>query len=236
MKTTTCVGLAATLVLTVTSCNQMNKPDAKIGPVKLATELDTASYAIGVNMGSQVKSIGMKEVNIMAFARGFQQALASEKTEITLEETQTILQTYFTNLQEKQADENLQKGEEFLAENGKKNDVITTASGLQYEVLREGTGARPDSASTVKVHYHGTLIDGTVFDSSVDRGEPVEFSLAGVIPGWTEGLQLMTVGSKYKLFIPAGLGYGARPGGMIEPNSVLIFEVELLEILPPESR
>jgi len=231
MKTKTWIGLFIIILVTVTSCNQKDSISSKIGPVKLTNELDTASYAMGVNMGSQVKSIGMKEVNIKAFSKGFQEAIHGETTDISLQETNSILQTYFTNIQMKQADENLKKGGEFLAENGKKSGVTTTASGLQYEVLREGTGPRPDSTSTVKVHYHGTLIDGTVFDSSVERNEPVEFPLNGVIKGWTEGLQLMTVGSKYKLYIPADLGYGARPGGSIEPNSVLIFEVELLEIV-----
>ncbi len=211
----------------------MKSSTSKIGPVKLATELDTASYALGVNMGNQIKSIGMNEVSIMAFAKGFQQVIDGDKTEVTVEETNNILQAYFTNIQEKKAQANLKEGQDWLAANGKKSGVITTASGLQYEVMREGTGIKPLATDSVKVHYHGTLIDGTVFDSSVDRNEPVEFALNGVIPGWTEGIQLMSVGSKYKFFIPSDLAYGEnpRPGGPIEPNMALIFEVELLDVI-----
>lgn len=211
----------------------MKNSTSKIGPVKLATELDTASYALGVNMGNQIKSIGMEEINIMAFAKGFQQVIGGDKTDLTVDETNPILQAYFTNLQNKKAEANLKEGQDWLAANGKKSGVVTTASGLQYEVMREGTGIKPLATDSVKVHYHGTLIDGTVFDSSVDRNEPVEFPLNGVIPGWTEGVQLMSVGSKYKFFIPSELAYGAnpRPGGPIEPNMVLIFEVELLDVI-----
>ncbi|MDB4121425.1 FKBP-type peptidyl-prolyl cis-trans isomerase, partial [bacterium] len=131
------------------------------------------------------------------------------------------------------AAENKEAGEKFLAENKTKEGVQTTASGLQYSVLKEGTGEKPTTASKVKVHYHGTLIDGTVFDSSVDKGEPAEFGVTQVIKGWTEGLQLMNVGAKYKFFVPSSLAYGAnpRPGGVIKPNATLIFDVELLEIV-----
>ncbi|MFH0761838.1 MAG: FKBP-type peptidyl-prolyl cis-trans isomerase [Bacteroidota bacterium] len=233
MKTKSWIGLFVIILMTVTSCNQMKNSTSKIGPVKLATELDTASYALGINMANQIKTIGMDEVNIMAFAKGFQQVIDGDKTDITVEETNPILQAYFTNLQSKQAETNLKEGQDWLAANGKKSGVITTASGLQYEVMREGTGIKPLETDTVKVHYHGTLIDGTVFDSSVDRNEPVEFPLNGVIKGWTEGVQLMSVGSKYKFFIPSELAYGAnpRPGGPIEPNMVLVFEVELLDVI-----
>ena len=211
----------------------MKNSTSKIGPVKLATELDTASYALGINMANQMKTIGMDEVSIMAFAKGFQQVIDGEKTDVTVEETNPILQAYFTNIQEKRDAANLKEGQDWLAANGKKSGVITTASGLQYEVMREGTGIKPLATDSVKVHYHGTLIDGTVFDSSVDRNEPVEFQLNGVITGWTEGVQLMSVGSKYKFFIPSELAYGAnpRPGGPIEPNMALIFEVELLDVI-----
>ena len=211
----------------------MKNSTSKIGPVKLATELDTASYALGINMANQIKTIGMDEVNIMAFAKGFQQVIDGDKTDVTVEETNPILQAYFSGLQAKQAENNLKEGQDWLAANGKKSGVITTASGLQYEVMREGTGIKPLATDTVKVHYHGTLIDGTVFDSSVDRNEPVEFPLNGVITGWTEGVQLMSVGSKYRFFIPSELAYGAnpRPGGPIEPNMALIFEVELLDVI-----
>jgi FKBP-type peptidyl-prolyl cis-trans isomerase len=232
MKTKSLVGLMIVTALAVTSCNQMKNSTSKLGPVKLATELDTASYALGVAMANNVKDIGMTEVNINAFAKGFQQVINGEKTDFTLDECNPILQNFFSGIQDKQAEKNLADGKEFLDKNGKKNGITTTASGLQYEVLREGTGAKPAATDTVKVHYHGTLIDGTVFDSSVDRGEPVEFPLNRVIPGWTEGVQLMSVGSKYKFYIPGDLAYGPNPpqGSPIGPNVVLIFDVELLDI------
>ena len=137
----------------------------------------------------------------------------------------------FTSGNKKAAEENKQKGADFLAANKDAEDVITTASGLQYLVLEQGTGQQhPEARDTVKVHYHGTLLDGTVFDSSVERGEPIEFGLGQVIKGWTEGLQLMVVGQKIRLFIPSELAYGNRSAGAIKPGSTLIFDVELLEI------
>jgi FKBP-type peptidyl-prolyl cis-trans isomerase len=233
MKTKSLVGLLIIALVTVTSCNQMKNSTLKIGAVKLVTPTDTASYALGINMASNVKNMGMKEINLQAFAKAFQDVYADEKLQITEAESNPILQAYFSTLMEKQAAESLAEGQKWLAENGKKSGVVTTASGLQYEVLREGTGAKPLATNTVKVHYHGTTTDGKVFDSSVDRGEPVEFPLNGVISGWTEGVQLMSVGSKYKFYIPGNLAYGPRPpqGSGIAPNATLIFEVELLEIV-----
>lgn len=232
MKTKSLAGLLIITALALTSCNQMKNSTVKLGNVKLANELDTASYALGIAMATNVKDLGMDEVNINAFAKGFQQVISKEETDITLEQTNPILQGFFASLQGKQAEKNLEDGKKFLADNGKKSGVITTASGLQYEVMREGTGIKPAETDTVKVHYHGTLVDGTVFDSSVERGEPVEFPLNGVIPGWTEGVQLMPVGAKFKFFIPGELGYGQNPPprSPIGPNVVLIFEVELLEV------
>jgi FKBP-type peptidyl-prolyl cis-trans isomerase len=237
MKTKSMVGLLIIALVTVTSCNQMKNSTLKIGAVKLVTPSDTASYALGVNMASNVKNMGMDEINLQVFAKAFQDVYASEKLLITEEESNPILQAYFTKLMETKAASTLAEGQTWLAENGKKSGVTTTASGLQYEVMREGTGAKPTAASTVKVHYHGTTTDGKVFDSSVDRGQPVEFPLSGVIKGWTEGVQLMSVGSKYKFFIPGELAYGPRPpqGSGIAPNATLIFEVELLEILPEKA-
>jgi FKBP-type peptidyl-prolyl cis-trans isomerase len=233
MKTKSLVGLLIIALVTVTSCNQMKNSTLKIGAVKLVTATDTASYALGVNMASNVKTMGMKDINLEAFAKAFQDVYGDEKLQITEAESNPILQAYFSTLMEKQAAESLAEGQTWLAENGKKTGVTTTASGLQYEVLREGTGAKPTAASTVKVHYHGTTTDGKVFDSSVERGEPVEFPLNGVISGWTEGVQLMSIGSKYKFYIPGNLAYGPRPpqGSGIAPNATLIFEVELLEIV-----
>jgi FKBP-type peptidyl-prolyl cis-trans isomerase len=235
MKTKSLVGLLILALVTVTSCNQMKNSTLKIGAVKLATPTDTASYALGVNMASNVKNMGMEEINLQAFAKAFQDVYANEKLQITEKESNPILQAYFGTLMEKKAASALAEGQTWLAENAKKAGVKTTASGLQYEVMREGTGPKPMATSTVKVHYHGTTTDGKVFDSSVDRGEPVEFPLNGVIPGWTEGVQLMSVGSKYKFFIPGNLAYGTRPpqGSGIAPNETLLFEIELLEIKAP---
>lgn len=233
MKTKSLVGLLIIALVTVTSCNQMKNSTLKIGAVKLVTPVDTASYALGVNMASNVKNMGLEDINMEAFAKAFQDVYGDEKLQITEAESNPILQAFFTSLMEKKAASSLAEGQTWLAENGKKTGVVTTASGLQYEVMREGTGPKPAATNTVKVHYHGTTTDGKVFDSSVDRGEPVEFPLNGVIPGWTEGIQLMSVGSKYKFFIPGDLAYGPRPpqGSGIAPNATLIFEVELLEIV-----
>jgi len=145
-------------------------------------------------------------------------------------EAQGVIQKYLAEQQSKKSNDNLAKCKSFLDENGKKKGIITTASGLQYEVVKEGTGPKPTINDTVKTNYHGTLIDGTVFDSSVDRGEPVEFPVGAVIKGWTEALQLMSVGSKYRLYVPSDLAYGDRGQGPITPNSALIFDLELLEI------
>jgi FKBP-type peptidyl-prolyl cis-trans isomerase len=233
MKTKSLVGLLLMALVTVTSCSQSKNSTLKIGAVKLTTPIDTASYALGVNMASNVKNMGLEEINMEAFAKAFQDVYANEKLQITEAESNPILQAFFSTLMEKKAASSLADGQTWLAENAKKTGVKTTASGLQYEVMREGTGAKPLATNTVKVHYHGTTTDGKVFDSSVDRGEPVEFPLNGVIPGWTEGVQLMSIGSKYKFYIPGNLAYGARPpqGSGIAPNATLIFEVELLEIV-----
>ena len=238
MKTKSLVGLLIVALVTVTSCNQMKNSTLKIGAVKLVTTADTVSYALGVNMASNVKNMGLEEINLQVFAKAFQDVYANEKLQITEAATNPILQAYFSTIMEKKAASTLADGQKWLADNGKKTGVKTTASGLQYEVLREGTGPKPTAANMVKVHYHGTTTDGKVFDSSVDRGQPVEFSLNGVIPGWTEGIQLMSVGSKYKFYIPGNLAYGARPpqGSGIAPNATLIFEVELLEILPEKTK
>ena len=221
------------LALVVVSCNNnevSNKP--------LKTEIDSVSYGIGLNMGKQLKT-GFDEANIEIYIQGLRNALDSTNILLDEQQTQKVIQTYFQKKQQEQAAIAKKEGEKakadgikFLEDNKSKEGVKTTESGLQYIVLKEGSGDKPTTASKVKVHYHGTLIDGTVFDSSVDRGEPTEFGVTQVIKGWTEGLQLMTPGSKYKFFIPSDLAYGAnpRPGGVIKPNSTLIFDVELLEV------
>ncbi len=228
-----CLSLVA-MVLLIVSCNQNG---ATQKPIK--TELDSVSYAIGMDVAKNVKS-SFDEFDNDLFIQGFNNVLDS--TDMLLDETkaQKVVRAYFQNKQkadaaksQEDAIKNKEEGEKFLAENKTKEGVQTTESGLQYLVLKEGTGEKPTTASKVKVHYHGTLIDGTVFDSSVDRGEPTEFGVTQVIKGWTEGLQLMKVGAKYKFFIPSDIAYGAnpRPGGVIKPNSTLVFDVELLEIV-----
>ncbi|MDB6031668.1 MAG: peptidylprolyl isomerase FKBP-type [Verrucomicrobiales bacterium] len=196
-----------------------------------------ASYSIGADIGSNFKRQEI-EIDAKALAAGLNDALAG-KTTLTDAEMKETLNNFRKDLQSKMevkqksaGDKNVKEGEAFLAANAKKEGVKTTASGLQYKVIKSGTGASPKSTDSVKVHYHGTLVDGTVFDSSVERGEPVTFGVSEVIPGWTEALQLMKEGDKWQLYIPSKLAYGERAAGpKIGPNSTLIFDVELLSIV-----
>jgi len=202
---------------------------------------DRASYTIGLNLGRSLKTNGV-QVNPDLIVKGLQDGLGGGQALLTDAEMQTTMQTLQQQVMQQQeekrkaaGEKNKAEGEAFLAKNKERKEVKTTASGLQYEVLKEGTGPTPKPTDTVTVHYTGTLIDGTKFDSSVDRGQPATFVLNQVIPGWTEGVQLMKVGSKYKLYIPSALGYGEQgAGNIIGPNSPLIFEVELLSIGQPE--
>lgn len=202
-----------------------------------------SSYSIGADIGGNLKRQGL-EVDGKAMAAGLIDALAG-KTQLTDAEIKETLTAFRTQMMEKMqarqkeaGDKNIKDGEAFLAANAKKEGVKTTASGLQYKVLKSGAGkVSPKATDTVKVHYHGTLIDGTVFDSSVDRGEPISFPLNGVIPGWTEGLQLMKEGDKFQFVIPSKLAYAEQgAGGKIGPNSTLVFEVELLAIEAPAAK
>ena len=195
------------------------------------TEMEKVSYSLGVNMASSVKQQGMETIDAQAVAKAFADVFEGSDLDISEEESMTILQDFFGKMQaEKSAKEN-EAGAAYLAENGAKEGVITTESGLQYEVIVSGDGAKPTTADQVTVHYHGMLTDGTVFDSSVDRGQPATFGVTQVIKGWTEALQLMSVGGKWKLTIPSGLAYGDQgAGGMIGPGATLVFEVELLGI------
>ena len=188
-------------------------------------------YAFGVMMGTSLKDFKL-DVDYGELVKGLKDV--EKNKEVDVAAAQKVLQRASEAAHKKEAAENLAKETEFLEKNAKNDGVKTTESGLQYEVITEGTGPLPLPTDTVKVHYKGTLLDGTVFDSSYDRGNPVEFPLNAVIPGWTEGLQLMKVGSKYKLYIPSKIAYGERGvSQVIPPNSTLVFEVELLEILPP---
>lgn len=198
---------------------------------KKAPKGQNLSYAYGMLIGTDLKSKGFTGENINAdeLAKGLKDALDG-KTEMEMSAAQSMVQQEFNKVQESSKSKSVEEGKKFLDANAKRKEVKTTASGLQYEVIQEGKGANPTLQDKVKVHYHGTLPNGTVFDSSVERKEPISFPLNGVIQGWQEGLQLMTVGSKYKLYIPANLGYGDRPAGKIPANSVLVFEVELLGI------
>ncbi|MEA3318167.1 MAG: FKBP-type peptidyl-prolyl cis-trans isomerase [Bacteroidota bacterium] len=215
-------------VFAFSSCNNMIKTNGN-----LKTELDTVSYALGVNIAQSLQQSNLDELNYATFNKGLQDVMSNDdSTQLTPEECNKLIQAYFTKLRAGASEKNLEEGRAFLEENKAKEGITTTQSGLQYEVITEGEGKSPIATDTVKVHYHGTLIDGTVFDSSVERGEPAEFVLNRVIPGWTEGVQLMQVGAKYKFYLPTELAYGerVRPGGKIKPNMALIFEVELLEV------
>lgn len=201
--------------------------------------MDKFSYALGLGIGQQLKQMGLKGTLVINdFAASITDVLEGNDLKVSHQEGQKIVNAFFQELEQKQNAAKAaagkvakEEGSKFLAENAKKDGIIVTKSGLQYEVLTEGTGKKPKATDTVRCHYEGRLLDGTVFDSSYERGEPIEFPLTGVIKGWTEGLQLMPVGSKYRFYIPYALGYGERGAGeSIPPYSTLIFIVELLEV------
>lgn len=197
----------------------------------LVTELDSVSYSLGVNIGENIKK-QFEDINLNNFEAGIKDVLEKDvEAKISDNQAQAIIQSYFTKKQQQQSESVIEEGINFLRENAKREGVTTLASGLQYEVISNGTGPKPTIEDNVTTHYHGTLIDGTVFDSSVDRGEPASFPVGGVIKGWTEALQLMSVGSKWKLYVPYDLAYGERGAGpQIGPYSTLIFDVELISI------
>ena len=231
------------LILTIgfVSCNTQG-----VSKKSLETDIDSASYALGLNMSSQIK-VNFKNLNKELFIQGYRNGMDSVKTLINSKDVKTILNNFFQKMQQEKIKEQQaaeikkieeefkdvkKAGEDFLANNKTKKGVKTTASGLQYIVLKEGKGDKPLATSKVKVHYHGTILDGTVFDSSVERKKPYETNVNQVISGWIEGLQLMNVGSKYRFFVPQELAYGATPrSGVIKPFMPLIFEIELLEII-----
>ena len=194
--------------------------------------MDKFSYAIGLGIGQNLLSMGAQGINVDDFAQAISDVLNRKETAISHNEAREIVNKYFEELEAKMNAENIEKGKAFLAENAKKEGIITLPSGLQYQVLQEGNGKKPSATDRVKCHYEGTLIDGTLFDSSIKRGQPAVFGVNQVIKGWVEALQLMSEGSKWRLFIPSELGYGAQQAGeMIPPHSTLIFEVELIEVL-----
>jgi FKBP-type peptidyl-prolyl cis-trans isomerase FklB len=238
-------GIAALCVLG--SVSAQTKTVKKTAAIQSApafkSQNDSLSYSIGMSLANFYKQQGITSINTVLLNRAINDIMKTGKPLLTEEQMNACVNNY---LQEKQAEKmevsrkansgiiaaNHKTGEAFLAENKTKPGIITTASGLQYQVIKEGAGPKPLSSDKVKCHYHGTLIDGTVFDSSVDRGQPIDFAVTGVIQGWVEALQLMPVGSKWKLFLPANLAYGDNAAGpKITPGSTLIFDVELLEIV-----
>ncbi|MCF3648261.1 FKBP-type peptidyl-prolyl cis-trans isomerase [Synoicihabitans lomoniglobus] len=201
-------------------------------PTYTTTE-QKVSYGIGRNIGADIARNAGFETDVEALVAGMRDSIGGAESQVPEAELQAAFVEIRAAAQaaaQEKAQVNKTAGEAFLAENAKRPEVTTTASGLQYEVITAGTGPKPTATNTVKVHYHGTLVDGTVFDSSVQRGEPIEFPVTGVIKGWIEGLQLMPTGSKWKFFIPSDLAYGDQDKGTIPPGSALIFDVELLEV------
>lgn len=195
------------------------------------TNMDSLSYSLGVLVAQNLKSQGFENLDASSMAAAIQDVLTDQDLKIDVQQANANVKSYMQTKQAAQFAENKEAGEAFLNENGLRGDVVTTESGLQYEVLNPGSGAKPSATSNVTVHYHGTTIDGNVFDSSVNRGTPASFGLNQVIKGWTEGLQLMSTGAKYRFFIPSNLAYGEQsPSQAIKPFSTLIFDVELIKI------
>jgi FKBP-type peptidyl-prolyl cis-trans isomerase len=233
MKIKSLLLMATVVVFSAASCQQ----GLTGKKVKLESDIDSTSYALGILIGQQNKQglssfPGGSEINVEILTKAFHQFMNGDSTLMDPTAANEVVSSYFESANNKTAQKNLEEGNAFLEKNKARAGVLTTESGLQYEVITEGTGPKPVESDLVKVHYHGTLMDGKVFDSSVDRGEPVEFPVGQVIPGWVEALQLMNVGSKWKIYVPGNLGYGERGAGAdIGPNSVLIFDVELIEIV-----
>lgn len=194
--------------------------------------MDKISYALGLGIGHQLKNMGIENFSVEDFAQSIKDVMEDKATAMTSQEAQALLNTYFQEKQKAESQKAISEGKAFLEENAKKEGVVTTKSGLQYEILTEGTGKQPKATDTVRCHYEGSLINGSVFDSSYKRGEPAEFGLSQVISGWTEGVQLMKEGAKYRFYIPYLLGYGENgAGSSIPPYSTLIFDVELIKVL-----
>ena len=216
------------IIIIVIALTTINK---NMSGQKLNNEIDSVSYSLGVNIGENIK-IQFPDINLKNFEAAIKDVLDdSKEPTVSGSDAQKTIQEYFSKQQAKASESVINEGREFLAENSKKENVITLESGLQYEIIKPGDGVKPTINDQVTTHYHGTLIDGTVFDSSVERGQPATFPVSGVIKGWTEALQLMSVGSKWRLFVPYNLAYGERGAGpQIGPYTTLIFEVELISI------
>jgi len=230
MKHIFLVMVAATFFCFFSGCNASDKNGTGSSSSEETFDKD-ASYALGMNIGTSLKGDKLYP-NMEEFIKGIKDVLDDSQTRFTIDEAYQVLSEAFGALSEGRENESRQAEVDFLAENSKKQGIVVTGSGLQYEVITQGNGPKPTASDTVRVHYEGTLTDGTVFDSSYSRGEPIEFSLSDVIPGWTEGLQLMNTGSAYRLFIPSDLGYGSYgAGGQIPPYATLVFEVELIDIV-----
>ena len=217
----------ALVVSVIASCQNLTQQKFNFDE---ANELEKVSYSIGINVATSIKSEGLDSINSFYISKGFQDVFENKDLAVNIEESNKIIGEYFNKKQDAKNQRLAIDSKIFLEENKQKDGVMTTESGLQYLILSEGRGNNPTLNDNVTVHYHGTLIDGTIFDSSVDRKQPATFPLNGVIPGWQEALQMMSVGSKWKIFIPSELAYGESGAGAIGPNSTLIFEVELLSI------
>ena len=221
----------ATIGLFLTFFAQGVQAQESVSPLKLSTQLDSASYAIGASITFDLKSRGLSALNYAALVQAMQDVFAGKNPQISMQDGQQAIMGYFTELKKKQDEPLITAAASFLAENKKKKGVVTLPSGLQYEVLTAAKGAKPKATDSVTVHYKGTLANGKQFESSYERNQPATLSLTQVIPGWVEGLQLMSVGAKYRFYIPYQLGWGANGAGQdIPPYSVVIFEIELLKI------
>lgn len=227
MKLLSIIFLAAGFML-FTGCSQQDMSGKE---VQLDTQIDSVSYSLGVNIGKNIKAQGVEQLNVNALAKAMNDVFGDETLKIDEMTSNMVIQNYFENLQSSVAEKSREEGLAFLEENKGKENVVSTESGLQYQVLEAGSGPIPKEDDTVTVHYEGKTIDGNVFDSSMERGEPVSFPVNGVIQGWQEALQLMPVGSKWRIWVPSDLAYGERGAGRdIGPNETLIFDVELLSI------
>ena len=217
-------------VIVITNACKNNKNDANT-QLNLNSEIDSVSYALGVNIGESIQQMQLNDLDFEMVKNGMTDAIDPEKLAlIDGQNAQSILQNYFTKQQAKAGEGSIQEGQKFLTENSQREGVVSLESGLQYEIITSSEGAKPTLNDQVTTHYHGTLLDGTVFDSSVERGQPASFGVTQVIKGWTEALQLMSVGSKWKLYIPYDLAYGERGSGPIPAYATLIFEIELISI------